>query len=386
MFIRHGIFVLFLVLGLAQSSDGCSICDPNFQQKPTLRQSARMCKFVVLGTLSNPRLEGDKGLTDLNLEKIILDDRTLGTRKTLTVPGYIPVNAKTQDHYLVFGDITNGKLDILSSQRVQGMGIVTYLLESLKIDDRERTKVLQFCFEHLDSADPDVALDAFHELAKANDREIAEVARLLSPDKFRKLIKDPKTPPERLGIFAYLLGACGTKEDAVLLTSIIKKNDERTSSALSGLLGGLIELRPSDGWATVIQILEDPKRRFSDKLAVLGTLRFNHACKPIENHKQIVQAMAAIVSQGDMADMAIEDLRRWQWWDLTKQILAQYAKPSHAAPLVKRSIIRYALCCTDADALRFVQSRKQAEPAVVKQVEDSLEFEKPLLSSPKNKK
>jgi len=79
----------------------------------------------------------------------------------------------------------------------------------------------------------------------------------------------------------------------------------------------------------------------------------------------------------DMADMAIEDLRRWKWWDLTRHILAQYGKPTHAAPLVKNAILRYALTCPDADSAAFVKALRVSEPALVREVEESLEFERP---------
>jgi len=76
--------------------------------------------------------------------------------------------------------------------------------------------------------------------------------------------------------------------------------------------------------------------------------------------------------------MAIEDLRRWQWWELTPTVLAQYGKPTHAAPLMKRAIVRYALCCPQPVAAEFVKARRLAEPQLVETVEESLEFEKPL--------
>jgi hypothetical protein len=87
--------------------------------------------------------------------------------------------------------------------------------------------------------------------------------------------------------------------------------------------------------------------------------------------------MAAVISRGDMADMAVEDLRRWQWWDLTRRVLAQYTQPTHAAPLVKNSILRYALTCPDADAAAFVKGVRASEPALLREIEESLEFERP---------
>jgi hypothetical protein len=80
--------------------------------------------------------------------------------------------------------------------------------------------------------------------------------------------------------------------------------------------------------------------------------------------------------QGDIADMTIEDLRRWQYWDLTPQVLAQYGKESHNAPIMRRTIARYALCCPRPEAARFVADMRRQDPELVKDVQDQLEFEK----------
>jgi hypothetical protein len=44
---------------------------------------------------------------------------------------------------------------------------------------------------------------------------------------------------------------------------------------------------------------------------------------------------------------------------------------------MKRTILRYALCCKeDATARAFVDERRRAEPDLVKEVEETLQFEK----------
>lgn len=381
----YRIVALVALVVLPSAARCCSICDPNFLQKPTLRQSALTAHFVVLGTLNNARLDGERGRTDLIVEQIIRDDGTIGKQKSITVAGYIPFDAKNPPKFLVFGDLLNGKIDVVRGNPVRGSAVADYLKASLKIDERDRTKLLQFYFEHLDSTNADVAADAFHEFAKASDLEIASVARSLTPAKIRKLLKDTSTPPERIGIFAFLLGACGMKEDADYLASLIRKKEERGNGALSGLLSGLIELRPKDGWAITEEILRDGKRPYSDRLAALGTLRFFHGSKPKECRTEIVKGLAAVVEDGDMADMGLEDLRRWQWWELTPLVLKQYGKPTHSAPLVKRAIVRYALCCPNPEAAAFVKERRRTEADLVKQVEESLEFEKPVPALPKQK-
>ena len=87
--------------------------------------------------------------------------------------------------------------------------------------------------------------------------------------------------------------------------------------------------------------------------------------------------MAVLIDQGDMADLAIEDLRRWHWWDLSRLILAKYPKPTHAAPIVRKAIIRYALCSPDPESAEFIKAMRQNRSDLVTQIEDALEFEKP---------
>ena len=369
--------VCLIALLVPPTAAACTYCDPSSQKLQTYRQEARTSRFVVAGTLTNARLVGDNGLTDVAIEAVVKDDPALAGRTTLTLPRWTPIDPKKPRRVLVFCDVYEGKIDPFRGVNLRGTAVPEYLKAALAVDDRDRVASLLFYFRHLDSPDPDVAADAFLEFAKASDQEIGAVGPKLDAAKVRKLLADPKTPPDRLGLYAFLLGACGTKTDGDTLAALVEKPDDRTAGALSGVLGGLIELRPEDGWKRAVAILNDPKRQYQDKLAVLGTLRFYHAYRPAEYRKPILAGMAAVVAQGDMADMAVEDLRRWQWWDLTRHVLAQYNKPTHAAPLVKNAILRYALCAPDADAAGFVKAVEATEAALVREVRESLEFERP---------
>lgn len=368
-------FVCLVALVATPVADACTYCDPASRRLQTLRQEARSSRFVVAGHLANPRLVGDNGVTDLVVEQVPKDDPAREGRKTFTLPRWIPVDPKKPPHLLVFFDVYEGKLDPFRAVTLRGTGVPDYLKAALALNDRDRAACLLFFFRHLDHADPEVAADAFLEFAKASDQEVGAVAARLDAAKVRKLLTDPKTPPERVGLFAFLLGACGTKSDVDTLTAMVDRGTDRTSIALSGLLGGLIELRAEEGWKRTVGILRDEKRPYQDKLAALGTLRFFHAYRPKESREPVLTGMTAVVDRGDMADMAIEDLRRWQWWDLTGHILAQYNRSTHRAPLVRNAILRYALCCPNPETVAFIKAAEAADPAAVREVRESLQFE-----------
>jgi hypothetical protein len=76
-----------------------------------------------------------------------------------------------------------------------------------------------------------------------------------------------------------------------------------------------------------------------------------------------------------MADIPIEYLRKWRCWDLTNQVLAASGRKSHDLPMIKRSILRYALQCPDAKAAEFIAAQRKADASLVAEVEQMLEQE-----------
>jgi hypothetical protein len=156
---------------------------------------------------------------------------------------------------------------------------------------------------------------------------------------------------------------------------MLRQPDERASRAYGGLLAGYTQLRPDDGWRLIFQVLPDSRQPFSRRLAALGTVRFFYRSQPAARPRAL-QAVAALLPLGDMADLAAEDLRQWREWTLTTDVLAQYGKPTHAAPMVRRAIVRYALTCPRPDAGQFVEQLRRTDPQLVREVAESLEFEK----------
>src|SRR5262249_15421905 len=146
----------------------CSICTPDIQRRQSLRQEAGLARLVVYGKLTESRIGADgNGQTDVTIEQVVKDDPFLAGKRTITVPRFIPVDPKQPPHYLIFCDVFQNKLDPYRGSPVQSAAVVDYLKGAMALDEKDRTKALQYYFKHLDSADPDVAADAFLEFAKA---------------------------------------------------------------------------------------------------------------------------------------------------------------------------------------------------------------------------
>jgi hypothetical protein len=379
------IVVLLAVLALPALGGfralACSLCSG--QQSATLRQDAAQARLVLYGTLLNPRLNAGAdaltagGTTDLRIERVLKADPFLGDKKVIELPRYVPVDPKNPPKFLVFCDVFNGKLDPYRGAPVKSAAVADYLKGALALDPTNRTESLLYFFNYLEHPDPEVATDAYLEFAKASDQDVGQVAAKFSPDKLRTWLQDPQTPASRLGLYGFLLGACGGDRDAALLHALVQNPTERTAGALGGLLSGYIQLRPRDGWELALARLRDNRRPFTERFAVLGMLRFYQGWKPEETRREILRCSAVVLGQSDLADLAVEDLRRWQMWDLTGDVLALYGKKDFDAPIQRRAVVRYALSCPRPEAGRFLTALRQQDPDLVKEVEEALQFEKP---------
>jgi hypothetical protein len=373
------IVVCGTALLLAAPARPCSLCYIQVQTA-TYRQDATQSKLILFGAITDSRVipgEAGKGVSNFQIKTVLKSDPWLGKKAAVEIPRYVPVSdPKDPPKYVLFCDIFKDKLDVFRGTPVKSEAGAAYFKGLLAADAKGTADVLRHCFDYLEHADKELAADAYLEFAKATDRDIAAVAPKLSAEKLRGWLKDPKTPEQRLGMYAFLLGGCGGDADAKLLRAMIEKPTDRTTPAIDGLLGGYIQLRPKEGWETALSILKDEKRPFALRFAVVRTLRFYHTWKPEEARERVMQGMASVLGQSDAADIAVEDLRRWKAWDLTGDVLALYGKKGYDAPLMQRTLVRYALSCPRDEAKRFAEDLRRKDPELYRDVAEALEFEK----------
>jgi hypothetical protein len=361
----------------------CQACGfiVEFASKTTLREEADNSKLIVYGTLRNPQANPDgSGTTELVVAGVIKSHPILGDQKVLELPRYIPVeNPKEPPQYLIFCDVYKGTLDPYRGIRT-GPAMVGYLNGLLALDGKDRVALMRYCFGYLEHSDPEIASDAYLQFMKSPDADIGKVAgggegeAGLEAEKLRGWLRDPKTPPERLRLYGFLLGNCGKPEDADLLRRLAEKNPTNAD----GILTGYTLLKPKEGWAHVRGLLEDKSQSFAVRYQALRTARFFHNTRPeVIAKKDVVEALSLLLDQADIADLPITDLCRWRCWDLTDRILAVAKRPSHNLPIVRRAVLRYALQCPGAPAAAFVAERRKTNPELVADVEELLRLEEP---------
>lgn len=375
------LLLVLTVWGTALTGPGhaCPFCGPPGQ---TLTMDVSQASMVLFGTLANAKLDpaGDfGGSTDLVVEAVIKDNEILGGKKTISLPRYIPPDPANPVKYLVFCDVFKGKIDPYRGIALPlQTDIVKYLKGAVAVKDKSVSERLRYFFDYLDNTDPEINGDAFREFSNADYKDYREMAVKLPPAKIVAWLDDPNTPAFRYGLYASMLGHCGKPEHADVLKKMVEDPQKRLTSGIDGVLAGYTMLKPKEGWTNIRNVLKDEKKEFMFRYAALRAVRFFWEWRPdVISPKELVEAASLLLDQGDIADLAIEDLRKWGRAEVVEQVLGLYGRKSHDVPIVKRSILRYALAFPqNAKAAAFVAARRSEDAEAVKDAEELLKLEK----------
>ena len=363
------------VLLLAAPACACSVCGGSLAGKTTLREQYSQAAAVVAGTLKNPKPDpkGIGGSTEFHFAKPRSSPPPSVEGKTaLVVPHYFPVVGQTPPDYLFFLDDVDGKA-VVGGGVPSSAAVVDYLKAVAQLDPKDTPARLAFYFKHLDAADPTVSADAFLEFAKAADADLSAAKAKFDPTKLAKWMADPKTPEERLGVYAALLGLCGEAKHTKVFAALLREPlAERVQGNLAGVFSGYALLDAPAGWKAIRGQFADPKAAFDRKLAALSAVRFLQAGRPKEMRAGILGVYADLLADADAADLVIDDLRRWGWWDKTADVLAVWGTPAGGVKEVRKAVLRYALACPEDAAKRFVAAARKEDAKLVERVEGTL--------------
>jgi hypothetical protein len=78
-----------------------------------------------------------------------------------------------------------------------------------------------------------------------------------------------------------------------------------------------------------------------------------------------------VLADNEMADIGIEALRQRQAWEFTDL----FGKKTHEIPIIRRSILRFALCSPTLRAADFVQRQRRDDPGAVNDAVELLKLE-----------
>ncbi len=373
----------------AQPVHACPFCNGGGE---TLVTEAALADMILFGRLKDPvqAKGGDdfEGTTTLLIDTVVKDHAFRAAKNSITIPRCIPDVGGDKYKFLVFCTVAKGKIDPYKGLAVKAdSDLGKYLKGVIELEKAPIEKRLSFAFNYLDNDDIEVSNDAYKEFSNAAYQDYAPIAKNLPADRIAKWLEDPKTSGFRYGLYGSMLGHCGTEKHAKLLLNMLANPEKRSGSGVDGMLAGYIMLKPKEGWEFTRKVLDDPRNDFMFRYASLRAVRFFYDLKTdVLKHDDLVAGVAEMIEQKDIADLAIEDLRKWKRIELTDRILALkdkrvfglFPKPAFEMGIVRRAVLRFALQAKGNEpAAAYVAEQRQFNPRLVKECEELLRLEEP---------
>lgn len=361
----------------------CPFCE---QQGKTLAKEIAEAKLVVYGTLANAKINvsadgTDQSTTDLLIEEVVKEHEFIKDKKKLVLPRYMP-NTNEPVKFLIFCDVYKDKVDPYRGIPSNSKDMVGYLKGAIKLPEKDMVKRLAFFLPYLDNADTEIAGDAYREFAMADYPDVEALVKTVETAKLHgkvvSWLKDKETAPYRYGFYGMLLGLVGGKEDGAIFHELLEDPERGLITGMDGVMAGYVRVDKDAGWKYVLGQLRDKELQYARRYAALRAARFLWKYQPdILPRSELMKGFVALLDQSDLADLAIDDLRKLKVWSETDTILALYSKASHQVPQIRRAILRYALQAPGEKPKAFIAEAKQKEPKLVEQVEEFLKLELP---------
>lgn len=370
------------LLSFTPPAVACPGCGPPTGQ--TLTSEVAQADFILYGTLSNAKGDpgSSKGTTDMTIETVVKPHALVKDKKVFVIPRYVPPDPKPYK-YMVFFNVVNGDADPYRGVAVAlDSKLPDYVTGAIAVKQKDIVTRLKYFFEHLESNDLEISADAYNEFAVAEYKDVSELAPKLSAETLLKWLKDPNTRTSRFGLYGLLLGHCGKEADAKELRKLLDDPERKFGSGLDGLLMGYTLLDKKGGYELILKHINDPAADFMVKFAALKALRFfwEYRSEAL-TRKQLLDGMAALMANPDISDMPIDDLRKWQAWEMTPAVLSWADKETHnSLPINRRAILKFALSASAADAKNaaaaaHVEKARKDDPERVKLIEELLKDE-----------
>jgi hypothetical protein len=338
-------------------------------------------EIVAICTLENaipPSKVLPKGQVDLVLEDVLRTHMIIKGRKSIVHPVHVE---PTKGKHIVAVHVDKGMTYAYIALPLDREGeIERFVRHSVLLNDKSRMGRAKYALDFLLSPNKMVADSADIEFSRISYADLRKVAETVKPETCVKAIQGNKDSSGPSRWHAMLLGHCGKKEHAVILQQTIDGSKNPKTFVRSEVFIALTLLDREAGWRAITDIVVNKELPFLTRYNALHAARFFFTeRKDVIDEKTCVAAVSSVLTVADMADFAVEDLRKWRRWEYSDTILKLPAKSA----ILRKCVLRFALQCPTQQAKDFVNTERTRDREFVEETEELLALENEQDTPPK---
>jgi hypothetical protein len=242
-----------------------------------------------------------------------------------------------------------------------------YVKKLSEVDKRDEIDRLRFYLKYLDDKEKLLSQDAYDEFATAPYPTLKKMKDDFDHDQVLQWIHRSEMMPTRRRLHLMMLSVCGTEDDLPLIEEMFTSNRKTARSGLDAMVACYLMLSGEKGLATIRDhFLSNQSASYSETYAAVQALRFHGTEGGVIDRMAIAKSMHPILDRGNMADIVIPDLARWEDWSQIDKVKQLYFGSNQNNAWVRGSIVNYLQACPKPEAAVVLEELKKADPDALK--------------------
>jgi hypothetical protein len=386
---KYFLMALVAVLGISELATACPFCSATAQ---TLRQDMSAMDVVAFGELiptgkSQPQsitntpteaAENLAGIAEFKIVESLRGDSIVPVGTVVSAPYYGP--AKSNGRFLLMG--VHQTEVLWSSPLSVTAEAETYLRQTSRLPE-DRAERLKFYLNFLENPEALLARDSYDEFAQTPYEDVKKIRDSLDHAKLIEWIKSKEVAPDRKRLYYTLLGVISDKNDAPLLESLLKSEDETTRSGLDALIACYLTIVGDSGLPTIDELfLKNTRASYPDTFAAVMALRFHGTEGGVIDRDKVVASMRWMLDRPDFADLVIPDLARWEDWSQIERMAKLFRDADDNSSWVRVPVVNYLRACPLPEAKATLVELEKIDPKAVKRAATFFPIPQPAAPEP----
>jgi len=220
-----------------------------------------------------------------------------------------------------------------------GGRLADYYGQALAMAGKPAARRAAFHFGRLEDRDSEIAEDSYRQFADIPWEAVRDARAELDPAKLRAWLKSAAVPSGRKGLYALLLGTCGSAEDADALRRLLPEIADSTADT-GGALAGLCLLTGKPG-EVLRAAVTDRKAPATARAAALSVVRFLWTRTAEGDREPLREVIRIALADADTAAFAVDEMARIREPWMTEALKPLWLDPKRRTPAVKPAVLHY---------------------------------------------
>lgn len=257
-----------------------------------------------------------------------------------------------------------------------------YIVKASKVKD-DPVERLRFFREYLEDEEALISRDAYDEFASAPYDLIQKIGPEMDHDQLIEWVKQPEIGADRKRLYFTMLGVCGSKDDLPMLEAMLRAPAKSVTGGLDALIACYLTLAGEDGLPLIDELfIANHKAPFPQSYAAIMAIRFHGTEGKIIPRSALVESLHKILDRGELADMVIPDLAKWNDWSQIDRLTKLFKEAEKDKNWLRVPVINYMRACPLPEAEAAIEELEKIDPEAVRRAKTFFPIPVPVRSKP----